>query len=361
MPIPYNPVVILSILQPIYSLYIAYRGVKGVKVNIYRIGEIVVGCFVAIAIAMAAGLENSISAGIIAILSIQDTKRETLRSALERLWAFAIALLLAFAAFSLIGYNLYAFVLYLLPFTLLCYKWHLHASIPICSVLMSHFWLAGHMAPSLVGNECLLMIIGTGTGILLNLFLPTGSKAIREEQQRIETLMRSMFTKMADALLHREKLSAVSADMDALEAALDAAQKKADTLRNNSLSADMGYYVQYVTMRRNQLTMLRRLEQAIPNLSMVPSQAHTLAFYFENIAASLHECNNAKRLLAELESMRQAFRQEALPVTREEFEARATLFRMMIDTEHFLLLKHDFVAALTDWQRKTFLRDCDEG
>lgn len=69
---------------------------------------------VAIAVASAIHLQFSATAGIIAILSLMGTKRETMKVALGRLMAYGSALLIAFVCFSLFGDGLLAFGIYLL-------------------------------------------------------------------------------------------------------------------------------------------------------------------------------------------------------------------------------------------------------
>lgn len=68
----------------------------------------------AIAVASAIHLQFSATAGIIAILSLMGTKRETMKVALGRLMAYGAALLIAFVCFSLFGDGLLAFGIYLL-------------------------------------------------------------------------------------------------------------------------------------------------------------------------------------------------------------------------------------------------------
>ena len=76
---------------------------------------------VAIAVASAIHLQFSATAGIIAILSLMGTKRETMKVALGRLMAYGAALLIAFVCFSLFGDGLLAFGIYLFVFASLCY------------------------------------------------------------------------------------------------------------------------------------------------------------------------------------------------------------------------------------------------
>lgn len=68
-----------------------------------RVVQIAVGCTLAIGIASLLGLQSSVSAGIITILSLQDTKKETLRSAVDRFAAYALAVLFSIAVFGLLG------------------------------------------------------------------------------------------------------------------------------------------------------------------------------------------------------------------------------------------------------------------
>ena len=127
---------------------------------------------VAITIASLLNLQFSATAGIIAILSLMGTKRETLTVALGRLMAYAAALLIAFVCFLLLGDGLLAFGVYLFVFAALCYACSWGYATAMISVLISHFMGTGGMTWVQVGNESLLFLIGTTCGILTNLHLP---------------------------------------------------------------------------------------------------------------------------------------------------------------------------------------------
>lgn len=314
------------------------------NLTLLRATQIALGCCLAIFLAQLLSLQNAISAGVVTILSLLDTKKETLRSALDRLMTFALALAAAYVAFGLLGYGLPGFGAYLLAFSLCAYLLRLQASLPICTVLMSHFWAAGEMPLSLIVNETLLLCIGSGIGIALNLlFLPRSSKAIREGQARIEAALRAFFLHLSNALGHRMPSTQLESDLGAMQAALQAAQQQAVALSNNTLFADTAYYTQYVIMRRNQYEVLRRIASAYDGLQALPPPAARMADYAWEVAQSIHEDNRATALLASLHEMRDAFRTAPLPQTREEFEARAILFGILMDMEHFLMLKKTFM------------------
>src|SRR5690625_7226790 len=67
------------------------------------------------------GLENAMSAGIIAILSILDTRLETLKTALARLLSTILAFIIASVVFSFVCFSIYCFGIYLVLYILLAY------------------------------------------------------------------------------------------------------------------------------------------------------------------------------------------------------------------------------------------------
>ena len=86
---------------------------------LFRSVKIIAAAVLAILVAQALGLDFAVSAGIVAILSVQPTKKETLRTALARFLAFAVALVISLALFNLLGFTLPVF-LYTLQF-LFCF------------------------------------------------------------------------------------------------------------------------------------------------------------------------------------------------------------------------------------------------
>lgn len=313
--------------------------------GLYRILEIAIGCAAAIGLAQVLGLQNSVSAGIITMLSLQDTKRETLRSAVERFAAFALATAVAYASFALLGYGVLAFGVYLLVFASLSYALRLQASLPISSVLVSHYWLAGHMQPWLLGNEAVLMGIGTGIGVLLNLFLPGDTQAMYTQQRQVERGLRAFLLALSNALSGKGTAQGATQTLPQLAAAMDAAQKRADLLQGNTLLGDMRYYARYVDMRRQQYILLERMAAAAETLTFPPPQALPLADFLRLTAESLHEYNDATALLDRLSVLLADYREAPLPQSRTEFEARATLYHMLVDTEHLLLIKRAFAQG----------------
>lgn len=67
-------------------------------------------------------LSSAVSAGIIAILSLSDTRRSTIKLARNRLFSTLLALTIGVIAFQLTGYHIWSFGIYLAVYVPLAYK-----------------------------------------------------------------------------------------------------------------------------------------------------------------------------------------------------------------------------------------------
>jgi len=318
-----------------------------------------IGCCLAVLIAMVLGLAYATSAGIITLLSLQDTTKETLKTALQRFLSFLAALIIALVSFHLLGYTLLGLGMYLLFYVMFCYMFSFQNSISICSVLIAHFWVEQTMALGFIYNELLLLLIGVGIGVGLNLFLPRNVMGIKADQQQIDGIIRRVLKEMA-AIIHGNRSGEIAALLT-LEKVIKSAKKRANEAMNNALTIDLKYYVEYLDMRKNQLMVLKRIEGLLPRLNYAPRQAHEVAGLIEKIAGSFNEYNNAVALLQATAEIRGIFKEEPLPESRNEFEVRAILFQILNDMEYFLLIKNTFAQALTEEQKALFWNETAAG
>lgn len=299
------------------------------------------------------GLRFSATAGIITILSIQNTKKETLRMAGRRALAFLCALGLGALAFWACGFTIPAFALYLLGFSCVCLCFGWTEAIAMDSVLITHFLSEGNMGAALVINEVCLFLVGTGMGIAANLHL-------RKEAERYDRLAASADRRMKDSLkllnrqlLASEREAAKMADLERegregleeLEQALKLLQDCAYRNWNNTFFQASVNEIEYAKMRIRQAEVLRRIFASVKMTKSMPAQAHQVAALIERIEAEYDRDNTVEALSDALRELFEQMRCEALPLTRAEFEARAVLFYLLKQLEEFLQLKRDFVAA----------------
>lgn len=326
------------------------------KPDYIKILKIAVGAGIAIALAEALGLNYAASAGVITLLSIQDTKKETIRVMVRRLFSFGLALFFAAVCFSLLGYGALAISIFLLFFSGFSLAFGIPEGISVNTVLVMHFMAERSMSLEHVGNELALLVIGAGIGVLLNLYIPGKAKQIREKQKNVEGRIKGILERMAGILsspdgpggcLEGHPGESLGKDLEELDMGLMAGEKDAFEEMENRLLTETKYYLRYMNMRRSQAAVLRRIAQDLGHLRILPVQAEQVGRFIRQIGASFHEYNNALELLDELDKVRASMRTQSLPDTRQEFESRAVLYGILLELEQFLKIKKRFVEELT--------------
>ena len=307
--------------------------------------KITLAAVLAIICAQALKLDFAVSAGIVAILSVQPTKKETLRTALARLLAFAVALLISIALFNLLGFTVPVFFIYLLIFILVCQwrKWI--SAMAMDSVLISHFLSFGKTGPAEIKNEVLLFILGVGLGILVNLLLHKKTDYIEELKNQTDNQIKLALHRMALRIQNPALADYDGSCFTQLNQSLFTAKKQAEENYNNQFSKKDTFDSRYLEMRENQTKILYEMYKAASRIQTVPSTAGLLADFLEKVSTEYHKDNDVKALLEELALIHEKMKTVPLPQVRAEFEDRANLFILMERLEEFLIIKRDFVQT----------------
>ncbi len=304
--------------------------------------KIAAAAFASIALAGELGLNYSSTAGIITILSIRNTKRETLKSAGNRGLAFLCALLFSAVCFRLIGFNLWAFAVYLLLFSLFVLSVGWGEALVNVSVLVSHILAEQRMGLSEVANETLLFLIGTGMGILVNLHLHKNQAEFDKLAEEADTQIKQILRRMSQYLPREDKSAYDAGCFERLDKALDAAKACAAANYNNAVLSGDSHELDYIEMREKQSVLLREIYDNIVRIQYLPEQALQVAELLGQIEQDYHRENTVEGLLQRLEALLLQMKKQRLPQSREEFEARAILFYILMQLKGLLELKREF-------------------
>ncbi len=288
------------------------------------------------------------SAGIITLLTIQNTKKETIYIALRRIYAFVLAIALASLVFSFLGYRIFAFGVFIFIFVGVANILNLQVGITMNSVLITHFLVEKNMDPYLIVNEASLLIIGMSIGVLVNLIMPNNAEKIKKNQKNVEDRMREALSCMAKMLQGEQDCAYVRGQNDAfdllnLNQVIDNFLDKAYEEADNTLLRETKYRISYLEMRKHQVSILEDIRENMNEIHDVIPESIKVSNYINKVSLEFTESNNVKDLLKELNDLFEFFRNEELPITREEFENRAILFNILKDLEKFLNVKKRFV------------------
>lgn len=312
------------------------------KEDIIKLIKYVVGSVVAVLLAAALRIEFAYAAGIITLLTIQDTKKETVKIAAKRIVIFIIMTILSAAVFPLAGYHVWAFGVVLIPYLICCIALDMKEAIAPIAVLCTHYISAGSCNAGMILNEFLILVIGAGVGILLNMFMPDSRAKLVEYQRTVDDKMIHILKRMALYMERDNKSDYTGECFDELDKMLINLKKEALYYMNNNFLGENDYYYEYMQMRARQCGILKRVYSDIVRLTTTPQQVRALADFVERIAGEFAEENDVQGLLEELEALKESYTVSELPKSREEFENRAMLYHIMEDLKVFLQIKREF-------------------
>ena len=298
---------------------------------------------IAIILATMANIQFAVSTGIVTILTIQPTKKETMQTASSRFYAFITAIAIAFVSFEIWGYHLTAFMIYLIVFIYVCQIFQWYSSMAMNSVLISHFLTLGNMNPNSVYNEFVIFLIGVGVGIIANLHLHKNENYILELEQETDAQIKQILGKMAERILDQDVSDYNEQSFHELKKSIQKAQNVADLNYKNQFSKKDIYDIEYIRMRDRQYHVLYEMYKSARTIETTPITAKIVSDLFLEMSETYHKDNNGDDTLQHFYEIQQGMKEQPLPVERIEFEDRAKLFILLNYIEEFINIKQDFM------------------
>lgn len=305
--------------------------------------KMTISSMTAILIAMSLKLDFSLSAGIVTVLTIQNTKRETIRTAESRFFAYLVAIVIAFVSFRLCGAGVLGFGLYLMLYLSVCFKMKWYSSMAMNSVLVTHFLSLNEMSLAAVWNETLLFCIGVGCGIVANLHLRQDKETMNQLKNKMDEQIKMILKRMSDRVFRvmDDDVSCFDELNDLITSAKIVAKENEDNgLLNRSDDR------RYIRMRERQSQILAQMHKIISEIHTTPITSQLISDYLLQIAEEYSMDNDCVDLLNRFDVLNQKLKKAPLPTARNEFEDRARLFGLLRLIEEFLMIKRDFISDI---------------
>lgn len=305
----------------------------------------VFGAIVAVLISQLLNLDYAANSGIIVILSVQSTKKKSKDLAIMRIGSTILALTIGTLVFTIMGFTALAFGVYLLIFIPIAVRLKFHDGIVPCSVLVSHLLSTQSVALPALGNEMMQMFIGAGIGFLLNIYMPSLEKKIEQDIIEIDEMVKKILFEMANCL--RTKATTIDEIFyTQLEDKLKESYNRTKIESENRLITKNNYHLHYMESRIIQFEILHHMRRSFKRLYATYKQTLMVADLTELIAYKLNGLETSDEVCKQIEQYRATFRLLPLPLTREEFENRATLYEYINDLEHFLKTKSTMIENI---------------
>ena len=335
------------------------KRVKRILVKAVKIG---LGSSMAILLASFLELQYQIFAGTITLLTILTTRWETIRLSFYRLLTFFISVAICWAVFNHLGsgwleYGLFVFIMVVINEVM---GWS--ATLSVNAVIGAHFFTEMDFSLGFIGNEFMLVLIGTVIAVILSFFNNNkgSEKQILKDMKYVEDNLQGILTHLSAYLRKEELPHDVWDDIKLLEDKLKEFIQDAIEYNDNSFSDHPTYYVDYFEMRLLQIDMLRSLHFEMKRMLSMPAQAEVVADYLDFMNACLGKMDSLEMQVDKLHEILDKLKEDSLPQDMEEFQSRAILYHVLMDIEDFLYIKKRFVEGLDEkYRRETFIKTMD--
>lgn len=307
------------------------------KIDISKILKLSLGSSLAIFIAYFFQLQYAMVAGVITLLVVKDTKKETIKGALGKLLGFILCTLYSYLCFNFLGYNLWSFSLYILIIISTCFVLNIRYVIAMCVVISSHYLLQESMSIYWILNETGLFIIGAGIGIIINMFMFSNKEHIYEGQQKLQKQVSLILVEISEMINEPGKDNNIKHNISILSNLIDSSTKAAYFNINNNLLSDTKYFLDHMEIIKSQRNILNTLYDLVSQLNYLPTQGQIVANFINKVGNTSFEVNTVNDLLNDLEKMYNDMKTQPLPQDRDEFENRAILFLCLIEMRKYLI------------------------
>src|SRR5690554_1067368 len=288
-------------------------------------------------------LDYAITAGILAVLSTQLTKKESFSVAIKRSLDTVLGLFLASLMFVVFGYNVWIFWIFTLIFAFLSFLFGIEIGLVPVLVLVSHLLEHGSFSWMVLLNEFAIMGIAIIVVLIYDLLVPSPTKnefkALIDEfdnQQKkhmavIVKFLRKEITEEQTKKHYNESLNLFNQIYD-----------KASILDKDLLFQKDNQYLSYLEMRKQQMSNINHIYQHGLKLTIEHENLNMIVDFIDELIDHIGYYDKATSQKEKLLGIRKYYKETKLPKTRDEFETRAMLYQILNELDYFLDVKISF-------------------
>ncbi|MGG3281404.1 aromatic acid exporter family protein [Paenibacillus solani] len=319
----------------------------------FRVIKTAAASLLAILITDALNIPGATSAGLLAILGVDVTRKRSVRSISSRLFASLLGLLLACILFYFLGFHYWVLALYILLAFPLISRANFKEGIVTSSVVVFRVFQGEALGVGVLITQFELLIIGLGSAMLVNLvYMPNSEGAMMDIRRKVDGLFSVIFSHFSHTLRDPEHIwdgkELIEANRE-IEKGIEEAKRASE---NQMIHPDGAWNI-YFYMRKEQMeniqSMIHQISQVYERLPTGVLTAEIFEQLSHDVVAEEYT-GKSEGLLIELE---ERFKEMELPTTREEFEVRAAILQLCRELEYYLNISKKYKAPTAKKARKS--------
>lgn len=310
----------------------------------FRIIKTAAASLLAILITDALNIPGATSAGLLAILGVDVTRKRSMRSISSRFFASLLGLLLACILFYFLGFYYWVLALYILLAFPMISRANFKEGIVTSSVVVFRVFQGEALGLGVVITQIELLIIGLGSAMVVNLvYMPNSEGEMTNIRRKVDGLFSVIFSHFSHTLRDPKHIwdgkELIEANRE-----IDKGLEEATRASENQMIHPDGTWNIYFYMRKEQMeniqNMIHQISQVYERLPTGVLTAEIFEQLSHDVVAEEYT-GKSERLLLELE---ERFKGMELPTTREEFEVRAAIWQLCRELEYYLNISKKYKA-----------------
>lgn len=302
----------------------------------FRIIKTAVATLIAVIIADWVGIEGHLSAGLLAILGVDVTRKRSIMTVSSRFFASLLGLGVAFGIFYLLGFHIWTLIIYILIAFPLISKANFKEGIVTSSVVVFRVFGGEELSWHVLLSQIELLIIGLGAAMLVNMaYMPKAEDKLKEIRSKVDRKFSIIFSHFALSLRDPYHVWDGKEMIEAERTVQEGISLANRALENQLISPSESWSI-YFYMRKEQLVRIESMLELISRVYQRMPQGEITAILFDTLSRDVnkdHYIGDTERMLEELE---QQFKLMELPSTREEFEIRSAILQLCRELAHYL-------------------------
>ncbi|GIP53575.1 aromatic acid exporter family protein [Paenibacillus vini] len=312
----------------------------------FRVIKTAIATLLAIIIADAVGIQGALSAGLLAILGVDVTRKRSIATVSSRFFASVLGLILAFVLFYLFGFHLWVLVVYILIAFPLITRAHFKEGIVTSSVVVFRVFGGEELSFAVMLTQIELLVIGLGAAMVVNLaYMPKAEDKLLEIRRKVDGLFSIIFSHIAETLRDPYHLWDGKELIEAGKLVDNGLTSAKRALENQLISPSDTWSV-YFYMRKEQLGRIESMLELISRVYQRMPQGEITANLFDRLSRDVSSEEYTGQTEVMLNELEQEFKQMELPSTREEFEMRSAILQLCRELANYLnIAKKDKAPA----------------
>ncbi|MNO27519.1 hypothetical protein D3C76_173960 [compost metagenome] len=322
-----------------------------------RVIKTAIAALMAIIIAHAVGVEGANSAGLLAILGVDVTRKRSIATVSSRFFGSLLGLCLAFILFYVFGFHIWVLAVYILIAFPLISRAHFKEGIVTSSVVVFRVFGGEHLSVDVMLTQIELLIIGLGSAMLVNMsYMPQEDNKLLDIRRNVDKLLSVIFGHIAESLRDPYHLWDGKELIEAGKLVDQGLASAKRALENQMISPNETWSI-YFFMRKEQLDRVETMMELISLVYQRMPQGEYVAMLFDRLSQDVVSEEYTGQTEIMLHELEQEFKMMELPSSREEFELRSAILQLCRELANYLYIAKKAKAPATVKSRWKLGRD----